>query len=205
MKTLVSMRIVENATYPERRDALSHDWATFFANHDLLPILVPNALQNPERYFDLAPQGLLLTGGDSLGSRGQLTQRDLTEMSLIKESIARNIPILGVCRGLQILNRYFGGETLALPTKSHVGTHSVCCNDGTHYKVNSFHDEGVTEATLADSLVPFARAEDGVIEAVRHVSLPIIAIQWHPERRNPASALDRQLLEEWKNRCASSS
>jgi N5-(cytidine 5'-diphosphoramidyl)-L-glutamine hydrolase len=50
-------------------------------------------------------------------------------------------------------------------------------------------------------LQPFGRADNGVIEAVRHSTLPIVAIQWHPERSNPASSLDKQLLEEWKKQC----
>lgn len=205
MNILVSMRIVDNATYPERRDSLSHDWATFFNEYDLVPILVLNALANPGRYFDMAPRGVLLTGGDSIGPRDQPTQRDRTEMCLIDEAIARKIPIFGVCRGLHLLNRYFGGETVDLPKKSHVGTHSIQLAGDISLTVNSFHNEGVTKATLATELLPFAFSEDGVIEAVRHVSLPIIAIQWHPERLNSASTLDKQLLEEWKNRCALSS
>lgn len=202
MNILVSMRIVDNASYPERRDALSHDWAVFFDQHSLLPILVPNTLEQPERYFKLAPQGLLLTGGDSLGTPDQPNLRDQTEHALITEAIAQNIPILGVCRGLQMLNRYFGGTVSHLPEKSHVGEHRIQWHDGTYFSVNSFHDDGVTELNLADCLQPLARAEDGVIEAVRHEHLPIIAIQWHPERINPAWALDTKLLEEWKNLCA---
>jgi putative glutamine amidotransferase len=206
MKILVSMRIIENLTYPELRDAISHDWASFFSKHNLLPILVPNALNHLSRYFDLPPQGLLLTGGESQGPLHRPTLRDHTEMTLIAEAIARDIPILGVCRGLQIINRYFGGGTVALPTKSHLGTHTIKLNDGTNHIVNSFHNEGVTLASLAAGLIPFACAnEDGLVEAVRHETLPILAIQWHPERPNPASVLDRQIIDEWKNRCALSS
>jgi putative glutamine amidotransferase len=202
MNVLVSMRIVENSTYLERRDALSHDWAVFFNKHSMLPILVPNVIEDPDRYFALDPSGLILTGGDDLGLPDHASQRDHTEFALIAGAIARKIPIFGVCRGLQILNIYFGGTLSQLPEKLHVGTHCIKWLDDTSFLVNSFHNQGVVDADLGPALQPIAYSQDGVIEALRHKDLPIIAIQWHPERPNSASDLDAQLINEWKMKCA---
>lgn len=201
MKVLVSMRIIENTTYFERRDAISHDLVTFFNRHSMSPILVPNAIANLDPYFQLSPKGLILTGGDDLGLPDVATQRDHTEIALISGAIARNIPILGICRGLQIINIYFGGKLSQLPEKLHVGTHYIKWFDGISFLVNSYHNQGVFDADLGSALQPLAYSEDGVIEALRHKNLPIVAIQWHPERSNPASTYDMQLINEWKNKC----
>ena len=202
MRILVSTRIVETTSYPERRDALSHDWGRFFDRFRLLPILVPNSLAEPRGYMELGAKGLLLTGGDNLGSKDAPSDRDRTESILIRAAIDANLPILGVCRGLQMLNRYFGGNVLRSEDGQHVGLHTVKLNDGRILNVNSFHNDVVTSETLADELIPFAKADDGVIEGLTHPSLPITAIQWHPERANSSVTYDQFLVEQWMAKCA---
>lgn len=201
MLILVSTRISENASYPERRDSLAHDWGQLFDRLGLLPLLVPNSLADVSSYFDLGAKGLLLTGGDSLGSKENPTQRDKTEMQLIAGAIQRNIPILGVCRGFQMLNRYFGGSSMSIADRRHVGHHAVSLRDGRSMEVNSFHNEAVTLNGLAASLLPFAQTADGIVEGVRHVNLPITAIQWHPERTSPSAQYDEYLIKEWMKEC----
>lgn len=203
MLILVSMRIADNSGYPERRDALSHDWGHFFDRYGLTPILVPNSLRDPGEYLKLGAAGLLLTGGDSMGSQDQPTERDRTEEGLIRGAIEGGMPIFGVCRGLQMLNRYFGGVNIRLPNQEHVGTHAVQMQDGSCMQVNSYHNDAVRLQGLAKPLRPFAWAEHGIVEAFRHESLTITAIQWHPERNSPSSTYDDDLITEWIKVCAS--
>ena len=203
MLILVSMRIAENTSYPECRDALSHDWGYFFDRHRLTPILVPNSLADPGEYWKLGAKGLVLTGGDSMGSKEQPTARDVTEAKLIDSAIGRGIPIFGVCRGLQVLNRYFGGQNGRLEDRKHVGEHAVELLDGRSMQVNSFHTDAVLQPGLATPLVPFAMAQNGIVEGYRHESLPITAIQWHPERASPSATYDEILIEDWVRVCAS--
>lgn len=202
MNILVSMRIAENASYPERRDAISHDWSVYLDSLGILPVLVPNTLSDPARYLDLGVRGLLLTGGDDLGAPGQPTQRDNTEDTLLTEALRRGLPVFGVCRGLQVLNRHYGGAVSEKLPEPHVGDHPVTMSDGTERMVNSFHNQGVMAGQLAPSLKAFAQTRLGVVEAVRHVNAPVMAVQWHPERPNPSADLDRQLMQEWLARCA---
>jgi gamma-glutamyl-gamma-aminobutyrate hydrolase PuuD len=201
MLILVSTRIADNASYPERRDALAHDWGQLFDRYGLLPLLVPNSLADVSPYLDLGAKGLLLTGGDSLGSREHPTARDRTEASLIDGAIQRGMPIFGVCRGLQMLNRHFGGDSLRLPDQRHVGRHTVQLQDGSSIEVNSFHNDAVTLEGLAPVLLPFAQTGDGIVEGVRHKDLPITAIQWHPERSSPSGRYDEFLIKEWMKAC----
>jgi putative glutamine amidotransferase len=201
MMVLVSMRIVDGGDYTEPRDAISHDWGHLFEQHHFVPILVPNALDDLDRYFNLDASGLLLTGGDDLGPEGRPTRRDLTEIGLIGKAIAAKLPIFGVCRGLQILNRYFGGRIDRKLPENHVGEHDVRLQDGSTQRVNSFHNNGVMLPGIASGLVPFAVTEAGVVEAMRHPELPITAIQWHPERPSPSATLDGELIRRWLATC----
>jgi gamma-glutamyl-gamma-aminobutyrate hydrolase PuuD len=201
MIILVSMRTVEDLAYPETRDAISHDWSRLFASYGLTPILVPNALRDLGAFFKLGASGLLLTGGDDLGPDDEPSLRDRTETLLLQGAIGHGLPIFGACRGLHVINRYFGGELARKLLENHVGEHSVKLDGGGTIRINSFHNQGVVVGGLAEELVPFASTESGVIEAVTHRTLPVTAVQWHPERPNPAADLDRKLLQQWFAQC----
>jgi gamma-glutamyl-gamma-aminobutyrate hydrolase PuuD len=201
-KILVTQRIADNHTYVERRDALAHDWSGFFSQYDILPILVPNAAPDPAAYLSLGAAGLLLTGGDNMGVPGEPTLRDTTEFKLLENALAQKLPVFGVCRGLQVINRHFGGGVETAMHEPHVGDHDVTLDSGAVQRVNSFHNQGVLTGGLARGLIAFARTQDGVIEALRHRTLPVIAVQWHPERPSPSAALDKTLINEWLSQCA---
>jgi putative glutamine amidotransferase len=202
MIVLVSMRTADNPTYVERRDAISHDWSSLFGRLGIVPLLVPNALGDVTPYFRFGASGLLLTGGDDLGPPGEPTLRDRTEMELVEGALARRMPIFAACRGLHVINRHFGGTVATTLPEKHVGEHDVRLDDGQVRRINSFHNQGVLESGLAPVLAPFAATAAGVIEAARHRQLPIIAVQWHPERPNPAASLDGELLRQWMAQCA---
>lgn len=202
MIILVSMRTIENASYPETRDAISHDWQRLFSQYGLTPILVPNSMGEISEYFKFGASGLLLTGGDNLGPDNAPTLRDQTETLLLEGAMKRRLPVFGTCRGLQLINSHFGGLITRELSEEHVGEHEVRLDGQGNIRVNSFHNQGVLEGDLATDLAPFAATGSGVIEAIKHRSLPITAVQWHPERSNPAAALDRKLLQQWLAQCA---
>jgi gamma-glutamyl-gamma-aminobutyrate hydrolase PuuD len=200
MIILISMRTVENATYAETRDAISHDWQRLLAGHGITPILVPNSLNGISAYFDVGASGLLLTGGDDLGPDDMPSLRDKTEAVLLNGAIENRMPVFGTCRGLHVINRYFGGRP-ERRLESHVGEHAIEVVGEGLVHVNSFHNQGVLEGGLAADLDVFAIAEGGVVEGVTHKTLPITAVQWHPERPNPAAELDRKLIHGWLKQC----
>jgi putative glutamine amidotransferase len=129
--------------------------------------------------------------------------RDTMEMALIENAVSLNIPILGICRGFQILNVTFGGRlimdiqteirhTKYSPKKSAV--HSIrMVKPGRmagilgidEIMVNSRHHQGITDTELAPRLKASAYAPDGIIEAAEGTSAGwITAVQWHPERKD---------------------
>ncbi|MEV6552276.1 gamma-glutamyl-gamma-aminobutyrate hydrolase family protein [Streptomyces sp. NPDC051597] len=120
-------------------------------------------------------------------------ERDAWESALIEAALASGTPLLGICRGMQLLNVALGG-TLVQHLDGHtggpgvVGRHTVRPVPGTRYaavepdeaSVPTYHHQAVDR--LADPLVVSAYAEDGTVEAVE---LPgaawVLGVQWHPE------------------------
>lgn len=118
--------------------------------------------------------------------------RDVVELELLELFIQQGKPVLGICRGLQVINVFFGG-TLVQNFEGHcavVGAdryHTVCTADsqmeqlfGKKMIVNSAHHQGVDRIGAGLSVIQWT--PDGVVEAIRHKSLPIWGVQWHPER-----------------------
>jgi putative glutamine amidotransferase len=166
-----------------------------------------------DHYAELL-DGLVLEGGSDMwpGSSGEEPLRpewngdrvrDAYEIALLRAFVARGKPVLGVCRGLQVLNVAFGGtlyQDLALQKPGQLFHRSAQLYDRNHHQisieagtrlaelyggqltatVNSVHHQGIKD--LAGGFVVEARAPDGVIEAFRRSGPPYVAaVQWHPE------------------------
>lgn len=161
-----------------------------------------------------ACDGLLLPGGGDVdparygahnnGSVEIDPTRDEAEFSLIRQFAAAGKPILGICRGHQVLNVFFGGSLIGHlqntaahapaasgePDRQHLV--SVCPGSylavlyGPRFIVNSYHHQAVDR--LGSELFALASSQDGVNEAFCHQTLPIFGVQWHPERLFPALA-----------------
>ncbi len=135
------MRVDDVEGYDERRDALDQRWYTFLTACGLIALPVPNSIASALAMLECV-DGVLLSGGNDLVHLGgNAFERDATEKVLIDAALFRSMPVLGVCRGMQVLaNRY--GCTLG-PVDSHVGRrHTVVRSDGTQSTVNSFHRDG---------------------------------------------------------------
>lgn len=166
--------------------------------------------------------GLVLTGGPDVspyryGKGDEIEKcevdlkRDSLEFALIKKALELKIPILGICRGCQILNVAFGGslipdipsdyqsEILHRMDNPDSCFHGVRLNKNTGFYsitkidsgfVNSNHHQAI--AQLASGFRSTAAATDGIIEAIEwkdaHNSQTVFAVQWHPERMDTSSA-----------------
>lgn len=152
-------------------------------------------------------QGLLLCGGgdiephrygqENAGSKNFEPLRDEMEFQLVKDFMGAGLPILGICRGLQVLNAALGGTLIQdLPTApTHAWEEStgdkqhlvqaqensfLCKLYGREFPVNSAHHQGAGQ--IAPGLQIAAQAPDGVIEALCCPEKKVYALQWHPER-----------------------
>ena len=187
MNVLVSQRVDVSAT-GERRDALDQRWFELLAALDAVAFPVPN---HPGHALAMASamavDGIVLSGGNDVGSA---PERDRTESTLIDWAMARSIPVLGVCRGLQFLTVHLGGALTSI--EGHVSVRHAVAGPWGRQTVNSFHHFAV--AALPPSLEAVAHADDGTVEAFRHPSLPLAGIMWHPERDDPPSAASLSYL-----------
>ena len=179
----ISQRVTQKPRSGERRDCLDQNWDRFLSRCGILPLPVPNVPEALETRLDAVPvSGVLLTGGNDLvGYGGDAPERDDTEARLIAIARARRLPLLGICRGMQMIQHTFGVRFERV--EGHVTPDQTVCIDSKSENVNSYHDFGTTK-TVAE-LEVWARAEDGVVKAVRHRSEPIQGFMWHPERFEP--------------------
>lgn len=159
--------------------------------------------------LDESCDGLLLCGGNDVSPRyyGQENtacekldpKRDEAEIALIRSYMKLNKPILGICRGMQILNVALGGTMIQdigeQLHKTHSGhqepldkIHPIHTEPGSliralwdeNMMVNTIHHQAVDR--LGDNLRVTAWSEDGLVEALEHEKLSMVGLQWHPER-----------------------
>ena len=197
IKIGISCRITSEHAYIEQRNSLALDWIKFCENVGFFPVLIPNGLSDVHNYCEsLELDGIILSGGNNISPKLYQSEeslddvyevRDSTEHDLVKYGLRNNLPILGVCRGMFYLNAFFSGK-LTHFVVGHVGElHRVKFDSYTNFfskvkRVNSYHNHVIRPDDLAKELIPFARCDDGFVEAFKHTSLPIFGLLWHPER-----------------------
>ena len=189
-KVGISLRVENIEKYNEKRDAISQDWIKFCNRAEFMPILIPNGLKNTKKFLEsMNPDILIFSGGDNIGDD---PKRDKTEKNMMEFAIKNKIPSLGVCRGMQFFNKFFGGKIEHSTKKTHVKTrHKINFTDERIQKlinkktsiVNSFHENLLQTKNLGLGLNSFSIAEqDKTVEAFYHKEYPIVGVMWHPER-----------------------
>lgn len=178
----------------ERRDCLDQSWTKFLAACGLLPVLLPNVAEAALGLCKRAGiAGLVLTGGNDLAVLGgDAPERDAVENALLDLAERRGLPVLGVCRGMQVIQQRF-----AIPLRrveGHVAQRQVIRIDGQPKEVNSYHHFAAFNSR--PPLDVWAVAADGVVKAIRHSAQPIAGIMWHPERSAPFSPADVVLFRQ---------
>jgi len=196
-KIAISMRVTNAQNYKEVRDSLSSDWIDYFLSLNILPILIPNNIIAARKLLDeVNVEGVILSGGNNISrkysksgiEKDSYLERDVVEDFLLKYAVKEGIAALGVCRGAQFMNVFYGGVLHEGEASEHVATkHLVYCPDdfsfgARWFNVNSFHNTCIPSKGLSENCVEIARAEDGTIEAFKHKELEHYGIMWHPER-----------------------
>ena len=180
-----------------------------------------------------AVHGLLLPGGgdvdpawfgeEPLVGIGTIDPvADAVEISLCRAFVEAKRPVLGICKGCQVMNIALGGDVyqdIHAQTQSVLqhrqtapawhATHAVRVVEGSllerivgarELKVNSFHHQGIRR--LGDGLSASALASDGIVEAVEHRELPfLLGVQWHPERTFHRQPWDRAIFGAFVRAC----
>lgn len=173
----------------------------------ILPVQAPRAAAAVIQRLD----ALVLSGGGDVAPErygaarhpavgGVDEERDAWEIALILQARRRRLPVLAICRGMQILNVALGGTLIQhlpehdeghphlVPRTFDAATHSVDVTPGSTMAkvldadvvhVNTLHHQAIDRC--ADDLLVVGVEEHGVPEAVEHPSEPILGVQWHPE------------------------
>lgn len=194
---------------------MENDMARYVARKGILPVLIPEV--SPDIQLDILQEmdGFILQGGVDLAPetygetpigrwKGDV-HRDQYELAILDFAIKNNKPILGICRGFQLMNVYFGGKlfqdtlTQNKDKNDHRSaklydkiSHPVEWVEGTYlaelYKadpathVNSVHHQAIK--SLGNDLEVYAYSDDGLIEAFGYTKAPsgaVMGVQWHPE------------------------
>ncbi len=214
-----------SANLKEQFLSVSTDYIQAITEFGGVPLVIPNLQEDAIDRIIQQIDGFLLTGGgdidptlfgeEPLQGLGHITpERDGFEIAITQKMLKLNKPILGICRGIQILNIAAGGDMyqdlysqiekrLLQHTQQSPrwhATHFVHIKKGTllgdiiqkeKVKVNSFHHQAVRN--IPNEFEVSARASDGIIEAVESkIHSFVMGVQWHPEcmtaRNDPASA-----------------
>ena len=199
----ITQRVNDIESYDERRDSLDQRWVNFLLSIDLLPILIPNNINYVKHLVNNHKiDGIILSGGESLCKYGgNVPERDEVEFFLIDWAINKNISLLGVCRGMQVIQDYFNNRLTKV--QNHVGVrHKLSVvNNGRiselckKYKdVNSYHNYGSFK--VEPELKIIANSLDGVAMAIEHDQKHIYGVMWHMEREFPYCSLDYELFRQ---------
>lgn len=218
---------------------VAQDYALAIERAGGLPVLVPVLADEDAATLIAGLQGLVVTGGGRLAER-LLEQpvlpslRDINprryewDGACIKAAVGRGLPVLGICRGMQMINEVFGGNTYRSLAAEHPGAlgHQQWPQPGEvpshgirivgdsllarltgwspreELPVNSFHRQAVRE--VAPGFRATAHAPDGVIEAIEAREGWVLGLQFHPERmvaHDHMLAVFRGLVEAARSRC----
>ena len=125
-----------------------------------------------------------LVVGPGPGNPGQIP----VVVDLIRQAAQREMPVLGVCLGLQAIGEAFGANVIHAPVPMHGKTSVMTHEHGGIFEgidepltATRYHSLCLDEQSLPADLTVSARSEDGVVQAVSHRSLPINGVQFHPE------------------------
>lgn len=188
----VTQRVEVIPGYGERRDCLDQAWTKFLISCDLLPVLLPNVAETALALCERSGiAGLVLTGGNDLAALGgDAPERDATENALLDFAERHSLPVLGVCRGMQVIQQRAGARLRRV--EGHVAQKQVIRINDEPSEVNSYHHFAAFESQ--PQLDIWAIADDGVVKAIRHSAKAITGIMWHPERCSPFRAADVELF-----------
>ena len=129
-----------------------------------------------ELFSQIPPDLIVLSGGETIGVD---VERDSFEFEVLEVASQYHFPVLGICRGMQIMGKYFGQGLSNL--EDHAGTrHAIDIED--NFEVNSYHNFGFTQVFAPFEVL--AKANDGSVEMFHHQLLPWLGVMWHPEREN---------------------
>ena len=195
---LISQSLIYNKARNELSDFIDIRLINFFIKLNYIPITISNFYNNPDFYLNsFRFSAIILTGGSDFG---KFPRRDKLENNLIKYSIRKKVPLIGICRGMQMINRFFNGRLIKID--HHVRDNHLIrdTKNNRTIMVNSYHNYAISEKKIhKDLLILFRCLKDSSIEAFKHRKYKILGIMWHPEREKTFKNYDKKLIKNFLN------
>ena len=187
----ISQRVQKIEEYKEFRDQLDIKLIEFVTQLGFNPIPVPNFKKKNNADLTsllkwlkiIKPSGIILSGGDDIG---KFKYRDQNEIRLLQWSVEKKIPLIGICRGMQLIGQCHNVKLKKI--KNHVGTRHYIVSTKKNQKnkkkrkVNSFHNYALSKCPKKFNVI--YKSLDGIIESIESRSKKIYACMWHPERES---------------------
>lgn len=190
---IITQRFEKVGKFKELRDSIDIKLIKFVDVLGFVPIVLPNNIDSINKFIEkIVPKGIILSGG------GDPLKKDLrykNEETLLKLSLKKNIPLLGICRGAQRINIHFGGKIKKI--KDHVRRNHLIFGSAVGKRgrlVNSYHDFGFDKQMLGKGLEMLSFSKDNNVEFIKHKKFKLYGIMWHPERYNSFKKFDQNII-----------
>ena len=191
---LISLRNDHLNDRNETRDSIDTAIYDLISEMNLIPLLVPNTpayTNDLENIFNIEDvKCVLFSGGNDLnilnskGAKNICITRDQVELNLIEFCKRNDIPIIGICRGFQLIANYLGANINKIEGHINVIHEVTMIENFKNIQVNSFHSFGLKNNNLPPNIKPLAYyIEDNTIECFRTITpFRSLNFMWHPER-----------------------
>lgn len=179
-------------------DSFTFNLVQFFGDLGADCVVKRNDALSAEEALGLNPDAIVLSPGPCTPNEAGIC------LDVVKLAAARAVPLFGVCLGHQAIGQAFGGQVVRAREPVHGKTSEVTHDDTdifaglpSPFTATRYHSLIVQQSTLPESLVATAWVEDGTIMGLRHASLPIYGVQFHPE--SIATAHGHDILRNFLN------
>jgi len=199
MKVFITPKITTQNNYKSIDYSLDIEWYKYFKNMNINLEMI-DVLDKSK--WPKGSKNIIFSGGNDLYNlnKKKINKiRDESELLFLDHCLKQKCNILGVCRGFQLIAKYFGSKIV--PVYGHVRKKHILNVSNSRYSlsktisVNSYHNYGVRE--ISDQFNIIAKSNDGIIEIAEHSIISILMTNFHPERENKSQKYINHYLKKF--------